>query len=69
MEQIKSDRLLCAEKLRKCCGETPIFHYFSTINSFAIECVVNGHIHNTNLCNTEEEAIEAWSRRADNETD
>lgn len=60
MSEIKSDMLLENNNLRECCGEKPVFHQFTSLNCWAIECRVNGHIHNTGLCKSQEEAIEKW---------
>lgn len=59
----KSDCLLPTDRLKKCCGEDPIFHKFSSLKCYAIECRVNGHIHNTGFADTESEAIEIWNNR------
>lgn len=58
---MKSDNLLDTTHLRKCCGEAPVFHEFTSMGLYAIECRVNGHIHNTGLHETKEAAIEWWN--------
>lgn len=57
---MKSDMLLDNSNLRRCCGEMPVFHKFSVVKAWAIECRINGHIHNTGLCDSAEEAIRKW---------
>ena len=59
---IKSDMLLDASRLSKCCGQEPVFHKFSSIAAYGIECRVNGKIHHTFLHNTEKGAIEDWEQ-------
>lgn len=66
MDCVKSDVLLDNSGLRTCCNVNPIFHQFTGLGCWAIECGKNGHIHNTGLCNSKEEAIETWNRRLDN---
>ena len=61
MSNVKSDKLLDNHNLRMCCGEKPVFHQFSVLGAFAIECRKNGHIHNTGLCNSAEEAVKIWN--------
>ena len=55
------NELLPSDGLRKCCGHTPIFHKFTGLNSFAVECAVNGHIHNTGFCDSELKARVLWN--------
>ena len=60
MSELKSDMLLDTDRLRKCCGVAPVFHQFTKLGLWAIECGKNGHIHNTGLCNSKEEATKKW---------
>ena len=57
-------RLTDAGVLLPCCGKEPNLHHFMGLGAWAIECLVNGHIHNTTLCNSEYEARLAWNTRA-----
>ena len=50
--------------LLPCCGEAPNLHCFMGLRAWAVECSVNGHIHNTPLCDSEHEARLAWNTRA-----
>ena len=50
--------------LLPCCGEAPKLHCFMGLRAWAVECSVNGHIHNTPLCDSEHEARLAWNTRA-----
>lgn len=62
---MKSDKLIDPRPLhlKKCCGEMPVVHQFSNLGCFAIECRVNGHIHNTGLCDTLKRACEEWNNK------
>lgn len=60
MSDPKSDMLLDTDGMRKCCGVNPVFHRFTKLGLWGIECGKNGHIHNTGLCKSEEEAIKKW---------
>ena len=57
-------RLTDAGVLVPCCGEAPKLHCFMGLRAWAVECSVNGHIHNTPLCDSEHEARLAWNTRA-----
>ena len=57
-------RLTDAGVLVPCCGEAPKLHCFMGLRAWAVECAVNGHIHNTPLCDSEHEARLAWNTRA-----
>lgn len=61
---MKSDELIDPRPLhlRMCCGGTPVVHHFSDIGCYAIECRINGHIHNSGLCETLEKACKEWNR-------
>lgn len=61
MSNVKSDKLLDNHNLRLCCGEKPVFHQFTGLGAWAIECRRSGHIHNTGLCNSPEAAVDAWN--------
>jgi len=67
--RMKSDKLIDPRPLRlkKCCGEYPIVHQFSDFGCYAVECRVNGHIHNTGLCDALERACEIWNATAKEE--
>ena len=52
-----------------CCGAAPNLLCFVGLKAWAVECAVNGHIHNTPLCNSEYEARLAWNTRAEVEVD
>lgn len=56
----KSDAFLDEGGMRKCCGTDPIFHQFTKLGLWAVECGKNGHIHNTGLCRSREEAARKW---------
>lgn len=60
---MKSDKLIDPRPLylRVCCGEMPIVLQFSDIGCYAIECRINGHIHNSGLCDTLEQACKVWN--------
>ena len=58
------ERLTAAGVLVPCCGEAPKLHCFMGLRAWAVECSVNGHIHNTPLCDSEHEARLAWNTRA-----
>ncbi len=62
---MKSDKLIDPRPLhlRMCCGEMPIVHQFSDLGCYAIECRINGHIHNTGLCDTLEQACKEWNSK------
>ena len=62
---MKPDKLIDPRPLhlRGCCGEAPVVHEFSSIRAYGIECRVNGHIHNTGLCDRLEEACNRWNER------
>ena len=62
MSEPKSDALLDTSGMRKCCGAEPIFHQFTKLGLWAVECGRNGHIHNTGLCGSKEEAASKWER-------
>ena len=49
--------------LLSCCGAAPNLRRFMGLEAWAVECSVNGHIHNTPLCNSEYEARLAWNTR------
>lgn len=57
-------RLTDAGVLVPCCGRAPQLNCFIGLGAWAVECSVNGHIHNTGLCNSEFEARLAWNTRA-----
>ena len=57
-------RLTDAGVLVPCCGKAPNFHHFVGLGAWAVECSVNGHIHNTTLCSSEYESRLAWNTRA-----
>ena len=57
-------RLTDAGVLLPCCGKAPNFHHFVGLGAWAVECSVNGHIHNTTLCSSEYESRLAWNTRA-----
>lgn len=57
-------RLTEAGVLVPCCGEAPKLHCFMGLRAWAVECSVNGHIHNTPLCDSEYKARLAWNARA-----
>ena len=59
-----AERLTAAGVLVPCCGKAPNFHHFVGLGTWAVECSVNGHIHNTTLCSSEYEARLAWNARA-----
>lgn len=50
-------------ELLPCCGKAPQLDCFIGLRAWAVECSVNGHIHNTGLCNSEFEARLAWNTR------
>ena len=52
-----------------CCGAAPNLLCFVGLKAWAVECAVNGHIHNTALCDSEYEARLAWNTRAEVEVD
>ncbi len=60
---MKSDTLIdpAPLNLKKCCGELPVVHQFTGIGCFGIECRINGHIHNTHLCNSLKDACREWN--------
>ena len=62
---MKSDKLIDPRPLHlsMCCGEMPIVHQFSDIGCYAIECRINGHIHNSGLCDTLEQACKEWNSK------
>jgi hypothetical protein len=62
---MKNDKLLDPRPLglRKCCGEWAVVHQFSGPGWYGIECRVNGHIHNTHLCHSLEQACREWNER------
>lgn len=55
------NEVLPSDGLCKCCGQTPVFHKYTGLNSFAVECSVNGHIHNTGFCDSELKAKVLWN--------
>ena len=57
-------RLTDAGVLLPCCGADPNLRRFMGLKAWAVECSVNGHIHNTPLCDSEYEARLAWNTRA-----
>ena len=59
-----AERLTDAGVLVPCCGEDPKLRCFMGLGAWAVECSVNGHIHNTALCNSEYDARLAWNTRA-----
>ena len=50
--------------LLPCCGAAPNLRRFMGLKAWAVECSVNGHIHNTPLCDSEYKARLAWNTRA-----
>lgn len=50
--------------LLPCCGAAPNLRRFMGLKAWAVECSVNGHIHNTPLCDSEYKARLAWNARA-----
>ena len=50
--------------LLSCCGKSPKLNCFMGLGAWSVECSVNGHIHNTALCDSEYEARLAWNTRA-----
>ena len=57
-------RLTDAGVLVPCCGAAPNLRRFMGLKAWAVECSVNGHIHNTPLCDSEYKARLAWNTRA-----
>ena len=57
-------RLTEAGVLIPCCGAAPNLRRFMGLKAWAVECSVNGHIHNTPLCDSEYKARLAWNTRA-----
>ena len=57
-------RLTDAGMLLPCCGAAPNLRRFMGLKAWAVECSVNGHIHNTPLCDSEYKARLAWNTRA-----
>lgn len=57
-------RLTDAGVLLPCCGAAPNLRRFMGLKAWAVECSVNGHIHNTPLCDSEYKARLAWNTRA-----
>ena len=57
-------RLTDAGVLLPCCGTAPNLRRFMGLKAWAVECSVNGHIHNTPLCDSEYKARLAWNTRA-----
>ncbi len=47
--------------LRKCCGKEPVLRYLPDLRCWAVECRVNGHIHNTGFCDTRQQAEKVWN--------
>lgn len=58
----KSDYLLSCDNLRECCNKKPVFHQFTNLGLWSIECAENGHIHNTGLCKSKQVAIDKWNQ-------
>lgn len=56
-------RLTDAGVLVPCCGAAPNLRRFMGLKAWAVECSVNGHIHNTPLCDSEYKARLAWNTR------
>ena len=50
--------------LLSCCGKSPKLNCFMGLGAWSVECSVNGHIHNTALCDSEYDARLAWNARA-----
>ena len=57
-------RLTNAGVLVSCCGAAPNLRRFMGLKAWAVECSVNGHIHNTPLCDSEYKARLARNTRA-----
>ena len=57
-------RLTDAGVLLPCCGAAPNLRRFMGLKAWAVECSVNGHIHNTPLCDSEYKARLTWNTRA-----
>lgn len=57
-------RLTDAGVLLPCCGAAPNLRRFMGLKAWAVECSVNGHIHNTPLCDSEYKVCLAWNTRA-----
>lgn len=48
-------------ELLPCCGEQPTLHFFGGLKAWAVECSINGHIHNTGFESSKEKAIDVWN--------